>query len=66
MANIDKLLKQSDVGFKRYTGIYKATFYEMLEAMQHHEAQKTKSERCTTSVWTLVFMSLLLAVLFEK
>ena len=27
MPNIDKLLKQSDAGFKRYTGIHKATFY---------------------------------------
>ena len=45
MPNIDKLLKQSDAGFKRYTGIHKATFYEMLEAMQQHETQKTKSGR---------------------
>ena len=45
MPNIDKLLKQSDVGFKRYTGIHKATFREMLAAMQQHEAQKTKSGR---------------------
>ena len=66
MPNIDKLLEQNNAGFKRYTGIHKATFYEMLEAMQQHETQKTKSERCTTSVWTLVFMSILLAVLFEK
>jgi len=35
MPNIDKLLKQSDVGFKRYTGIHKATFREMLAAMKH-------------------------------
>ncbi|WP_201551166.1 transposase family protein [Psychrobacter sp. DD43] len=45
MPNIDKLHKQSDVGFKRYTGTHKATFYEMLEAMQQHETQKTKSGR---------------------
>ena len=45
MPNIDKLLKQSDAGFKRYTGIHKATFYDMLEAMQEHEASKTKSGR---------------------
>ena len=31
MPNIDKLLEQNNAGFKRYTGIYKATFYEMLE-----------------------------------
>jgi len=45
MPNIDKLLKQSDAGFKRYTGIHKTTFYEMLDALQQHEAQKTKSGR---------------------
>ena len=45
MLSIDKLLKQSDAGFKRYTGIHKQTFYEMLNAMQQHEAQKTKSGR---------------------
>ena len=45
MPNIDKLLKQSDAGFKRYTGIHKATFHEMLKAMQQHESQKTKSGR---------------------
>ena len=45
MPNIDKLLKQSNAGFKRYTGIHKATFYDMLEAMQEHEASKTKSGR---------------------
>ncbi|WP_299330071.1 hypothetical protein [uncultured Psychrobacter sp.] len=45
MSNIDKLLKQSDAGFKRYTGIHKATFYDMLDAMQEHEASKTKSGR---------------------
>ena len=48
MPNIDKLLEQSDAGFKRYTGIYKATFHEMLEAMQQHESQKTKSGRLST------------------
>jgi hypothetical protein len=45
MPNKAKILKQSDAGFKRYTGIHKATFNEMLEAMQQHEAQKTKSGR---------------------
>ena len=34
MPNIDKLLEQSNAGFKRYTGIHKATFYEMLAAMK--------------------------------
>lgn len=45
MLNIEKLLKQSDAGFKRYTGIHKATFEEMLEAIHQHEAQNTKSGR---------------------
>ena len=45
MPNIAKLLEQSDAGFKRYTGIHKATFEKMLEAMQEHEASKTKSGR---------------------
>ena len=45
MPNIDKLLKQSDAGFKRYTGIHKATFHEMLDTMQKHEVSKTKSGR---------------------
>lgn len=45
MPNIIKLLKQSDAGFKRYTGIHKVTFQAMLEAMQDHEASKTKSGR---------------------
>src|SRR5699024_11546443 len=45
MPNIDKLLKPNDAGFKRYTGIHTATFYDMLEAMQEHEASKTKSGR---------------------
>lgn len=45
MPNITKLLKQSDAGFKRYTGIQKATFNAMLEAMQQHEATKRKSGR---------------------
>lgn len=45
MPDIDNLLKQSEAGFKRYTGIHKTTFYEMREAMQQHEAQKTKSGR---------------------
>jgi len=45
MPNIDKLLKQNNASFKRYTGIHKATFREMLAAMQQHEAQKTKSGR---------------------
>ncbi|WP_182407291.1 transposase family protein [Psychrobacter sp. GP33] len=45
MPNIHKLLAQDNAGFKRYTGIHKATFHEMLDAMQQHEAQKTKSGR---------------------
>ena len=45
MPNIDKLLEQDNAGFKRYTGIHKATIYEILNAMQQHEAQKTKSGR---------------------
>ena len=45
MPNIDKLLEQSNAGFERYMGIHKDTFLEMLAAMQHHEAQKTKSGR---------------------
>ena len=45
MSNIDKLLEQNDAGFKRYTGIHKATFHEMLDAMQQYEAAKTKSGR---------------------
>ena len=43
MPNIDKLLEQNNAGFKRYTGIHKATFREMLATMQQYEAQKTKS-----------------------
>ncbi|MBP2279653.1 hypothetical protein H4W00_000993 [Psychrobacter sp. PL19] len=45
MPDINKLLEQSDSGFKRYTGIHKTTFKAMLEAMQQHEAAKTKSGR---------------------
>ena len=45
MSNIDKLLEQNNAGFKRYTGIHKATFNGMLEAMQQYEATKTKSGR---------------------
>ncbi|MDO5770472.1 MAG: transposase family protein [Psychrobacter sp.] len=45
MPNITKLLEQSDAGFKRYTGIQKATFRTMVEAMQQHETAKTKSGR---------------------
>ena len=45
MPDIKKLLEQNDAGFKRYTGIHKATFHEMLEALQQHEAKKTKSGR---------------------
>lgn len=41
MPNIDKLLKQGDADFKRYTGIHTATFYDM----QEYEASKTKSDR---------------------
>ena len=48
MSNIDKLLEQNDAGFKRYTGIHKATFNGMLEAMQQYEAAKTKSGRPST------------------
>ena len=48
MPNIDKLLEQNDAGFKRYTGIHKATFNSMLEAMQQYEAAKTKSGRPST------------------
>ena len=48
MPNIDKLLEQNDAGFKRYTGIHKATFNGMLEAMQQYEAAKTKSGRPST------------------
>ena len=48
MPNIDKLLGQNDAGFKRYTGIHKATFNGMLEAMQQYEAAKTKSGRPST------------------
>ena len=48
MSNIDKLLEQNDAGFKRYTGIHKATFKGMLEAMQQYEAAKTKSGRPST------------------
>ena len=45
MPNIDNLLKQDNAGFKRYTGIHKATFHEMLDALQRNEAKKTKSGR---------------------
>ena len=45
MPNIDKLLKPSAAGFKRYTGIHKSTFYNMHDAIQEHEASKTKSGR---------------------
>lgn len=45
MLDINKLLEQSDSGFKRYTGIRKTTFKAMLEAMQQHEAAKIKSGR---------------------
>ena len=48
MSNIDKLLEQNNAGFKRYTGIHKATFNGMLEAMQQYEAAKTKSGRPST------------------
>lgn len=43
MPDINRLLEQSDAGFKRYTGIQKTTFKAMLEAMQKYEAAKTKS-----------------------
>ncbi|PKG34200.1 transposase family protein [Psychrobacter sp. Sarcosine-3u-12] len=45
MPNIAKLLNQNDAGFKHYTGIHKATFEQMLDAMQEHEVSKTKSGR---------------------
>lgn len=45
MPNIAKLLEQNDAGFKSYTGIHKAIFEQMLEAMQEPEASKTKSGR---------------------
>lgn len=45
MPNIAKLLEQNDAGFKCYTGIHKATFKQMLKAMQEHEVSKTKSGR---------------------
>lgn len=45
MPSITKLLKQSEVDFKRYTDIRKVTFSAMLETMQDHEASKTKSGR---------------------
>jgi hypothetical protein len=45
MPDINKLLAQSDAGFKRYTGIQRTTFNAMLAAMQQHEAAKTKSGR---------------------
>ena len=45
MPNINKLLGQSDSGFKRYTGIQKTTFNAMLAALQQHEAAKIKSGR---------------------
>ena len=48
MPNIDKLLKRSDAGSKSYMGIHKATFREMLAAMQQHGAEKTKSGRPST------------------
>lgn len=86
MPNIDKLLQQNNAGFN--TRAFIKPLFEMLNVMQQHEAQKTKSGRqarlvlrnkyywplligvntgrCTTSVWTLVFMSLLLAVSFVK
>lgn len=35
MSNIDKLLKQNDAGFKPYTGICKATFYEILSVIYY-------------------------------
>ena len=50
MPDIDKLLKQNNANFKRYIGIEKATFEQMLEAMTEHEANKTKSGRLTSAV----------------
>lgn len=45
MPDINKIFKQSEAGFKRYTGIRRVTFKAMLEAMQQNEASKTKSGR---------------------
>lgn len=45
MPDTNKLLQQNDSNFKRYTGIEKATFDHMLEAMKEHEASKKKSGR---------------------
>ena len=64
MPNIDKLLKQNNAGFKRYTGIHKATFRKMLNAMKQHEAQKTKSGR--PSVLSLDEQILLALIYWRK
>lgn len=45
MPDTNKLLQQNDSNFKRYTGIERATFDHMLEAMKEYEASKTKSGR---------------------
>ena len=45
MPDIDKLLKQNNAGFKRYTGTHKTTFHEMLDCLEQHQEQKTKSGR---------------------
>lgn len=59
MPNIAKLLKQSGTVFKRYTGIHKATFEQMLEAMQEHEASKTTSGRpCDLSLESQILLAL--------
>ena len=59
MPEIDKLLKQNDAGFKRYTGIRKATFHEMRDALEQYEAQKTKSGRPSTlSLETQILLAL--------
>ena len=44
MLDIDKLLKQNNAGFKRYTGIHKETFYEMLNAMQRMERERLNQD----------------------
>ena len=45
MPNICDILKQGDAGFKRYTGIHKETFHEVLDTMQQFEAEKNKLGR---------------------
>ena len=49
MPDIDKLLKQNDSGFKRYTGIHKATFREILAAMKHKRPNQVDQARLVLS-----------------